>query len=108
MPLSRQCLASLVAVLDALPTDSEALLLFKHTGLARSDFPAGAMGCMQTIASADPEEVRELLEDVVRTKAALRTGVTPKYLFDETWKELERWLFHDGWVVEENELVAVE
>ena len=54
MAVSRQSLTSLVALLDALPGDSEALLLYKHIGISRDDFPPGAMGCLLALEGSDP------------------------------------------------------
>jgi hypothetical protein len=56
---------------------------------------------------ADAEAVWQLTAELAREKAAIRSGASPKYPFDGRWREVERWLRYDGWIIENNDLVRV-
>jgi hypothetical protein len=105
MRLSRQSLASVAELLGTLSSDSAGLLLYKHLGVRVQDLAAGAIGRLEVLETADPDAVWELTAELAREKAAIRAGVSPKYPFDGRWREVERWLLHDGWVIENNDLV---
>ena len=49
------------------------------------------------ILGAEDDQIRELLEEVLRTFQSLQFGSSPKYRFDERWKECLRCLALDGY-----------
>lgn len=60
---------------------------------------------LRPLLSADATKVAALLDEMVRTKRTLRSGVT-KYVFDERWDDLRRCLLLDG--VREDDRVWIE
>jgi hypothetical protein len=50
----------------------------------------------------------ELVDELVRTKDALRTQVSPRYMFDTYWRELERALSLDGFRVTGTSLTPID
>lgn len=107
MPLSRQSLSSVAEVLGALSWDSAALLLYKHLEIRMEEVGHGAMGRLQALEGAPPEGVWSLVSELARETAAIRAGAPTKYVFDGRWREVQRWLLHDGWTVESGELVRI-
>jgi hypothetical protein len=107
MQLSRQSLASVAELLGTISSDSAELLLYKHLGLRLSEVGHGAMGRLAALESSSPEQVGELVSELAREASTIRVGASPKYAFDGRFREVERWLLHDGWKVEYNQLVRV-
>jgi hypothetical protein len=105
--LSRQSLASVAELLGTLSADSAELLLYKHFGVRLRDIGSGAMARLELLESAPIDQVGNLVSELVREEAAIRAGTSPKYVFDGRFREVQRWLLHDGWLVEGNELVRV-
>jgi hypothetical protein len=48
-------------------------------------------------------QLGELIQELARTHGAMRTGVSPRYRFDERWKDLRLCLALDGYAKERNE-----
>jgi hypothetical protein len=72
-----------------------------------SDVGYGAMGRLEALEAAAPEQVGELVSELARESSAIRVGASPKYAFDGRFREVERWLLHDGWKVENNQIVRI-
>ncbi len=96
MPLSRQSLSSVAELLGTLSRDSAALLLYKHLALRLEELAEGAMGRLEALEAAESEAVWQLVTELARKTAAIRASAYPKYAFDGRWREVERWLLHDG------------
>jgi hypothetical protein len=107
MAFSRQTLTSVAQVLTALTGDSAALLIYKHLGLRKDDYPYGALGYLQALETADNDTVMQLVGELARESSAIRADAPTKYVFDGRWREFERWLLHDGWLIEDGRLVRV-
>jgi len=107
MPLSRQSLASIAEVLGAVSGDSAGLLIYKHLGVRPEELQSGALGRLGALEAADAEAVWSLVSELARETSAIRAGTSPKYVFDGRWREVARWLLHDGWVIENGVLVRV-
>lgn len=52
--------------------------------------------------------ISNLIEEILKTSSTLRNEVTPRYRFDERWKDLEKCLMLDGYKIENNELLKIE
>jgi hypothetical protein len=107
MPLSRQSLSSVAEVLGALSSDSAGLLLYKHLGIHLVNVEPGALGRLRALEAADPDDVWNLVSELARESAAIRASAPTKYVFDGCWREVQRWLLHDGWKVESGELARL-
>ena len=107
MSISRQSLASLAEVLGTVSADSAGLLLYKHVGVQLEQHQHGALGRLAVLEAANPEAVWSLVSELARETQAIRAGAGQKYVFDGRWREVERWLLHDGWIIDNGELVRV-
>jgi len=62
----------------------------------------------ETMLSGQPEQMGNLLSEVVKTHGDLRNRVQPRYRFDERWRDLVGCLGLDGYRVEPDRLVVVD
>lgn len=60
------------------------------------------------VSTAQPEQLMSLIQEVVRTSGDLRTRVTPRYSFDERFKDLTTCLELDGYRVDGRALVPMD
>ncbi|UVT20557.1 MAG: hypothetical protein H8K03_01150 [Nitrospira sp.] len=60
------------------------------------------------ILQATDHQIRNLLDEVLRTQNTLRFDVSPRYRFDERFKDLKLCLLLDGLQVEGSQLIQVE
>lgn len=100
----RQTLAALAQVLEALAYERQAGLVYKHFNIDRDGFERGLRGTIRLLERAQEENLMALVREVVQARATLRSTVTPRYSFDEPFRDFERWLLHDGWRVEDGEI----
>lgn len=106
--LSRHSLASAAQVLGSLSTDSAAVLIYKHLGLQLDDMPrSGILGYVGVLEASDPKAAMELVKELMRASAAIRASARARSVFDGHWRELERWLLHDGWILDNDQLVRL-
>jgi len=63
---------------------------------------------IEILLAADQDSIYFLIDEIVRTNGYLRSHVSPKYNFDERWKDLERCLLLDGYRVKEKEIIRIE
>lgn len=97
MNLSRRSKLSLCQFLDLFTKDGVSLLLEKH-GLCDVDLEwSKSDGIGEAIRRASGEEIRRILDEVLRTRQTLRSEVSPRYRFDERWKDLLLCLELDGY-----------
>ena len=54
------------------------------------------------------ENIMNLLDEIIRTENDLRNLVTPRYRFDERWKDLIHCLYLDGFKIENKQLIALD
>ena len=108
MNLSLRTRLSLAQLLALFGRDELALLLPKH-GLAMHDLEYGLPPPLvsdllkDAFLEAEPGQLGGLLEEVARTRGALRSTQSPKYPFDERWEDLRLCLELDGYMVERDE-----
>lgn len=106
--LSRQSLSSAAQVLGSLSNESAALLIYKHLALRPDDMPTqGVFGNIKVIEASDPQAVMELVRELMCEQWAIRASATRATAFDGHWRELQRWLLHDGWILEGQALVRL-
>jgi hypothetical protein len=103
---SRQVYAATAQVLGALSNDAAQTLLYKHLGVGNLD--PGMMGFVAVMAGSTDEVVGALVAELVSQRNQLRHSAPTRHVFDTRVVDLQRWLFHDGWVIDdEGHLVAV-
>lgn len=49
-----------------------------------------------------------LVNEVICTRGNFRSGYSPKYVFDERWKDFEKCLLLDGFKIENEEVIRIE
>lgn len=105
MAFGRQVYAATAQALGALTNDAAQTLLYKHLGGGNPD--GGMMGAVAAMTASADEAVGALVAELVGQKNQLRHSAPTRYVFDGRVRDLERWLFHDGWSVDnEGRLVA--
>ena len=103
--LSLRTRLSLAQFLAVFHRQELALLVPKH-GLFSQDLKYGLTPeyrpdlLKDTLLESDPEQLGGLLEEIVRTRGAVRATLSPKYPFDERWRDLQLCLELDGYVIE--------
>ena len=105
MIITKRTKASLTQFLNLLEHDVAHVLLEKHNV---SVFGYDQISINQTLSETDQNSIETLIIEVVETKGDLRNRVSPRYRFDERWRDLEKCLLLDGYRVEENNVVSVE
>ena len=100
---SREVLTALTQLLTSIPSGTAAVLLEKHLGHRPSG--SSPIELLWALEAADRDAIRRLLVEVFARST--RADANPKYVYEERADDLRRWLFHDGWQVEERQLVAV-
>jgi len=48
-----------------------------------------------------------LVTELMCASSAIRASAPTRYVFDGHWRELQRWLLHDGWILENHMLVRL-
>ncbi len=106
--LSFRTRLSLAQCLAVFRRQELALLLPKH-GIASQDLEYGLTPeylpdlLKDTLVESEPEQLGGLLEEIARTRGAIRATLSPKYPFDERWRDLQLCLELDGYVIERND-----
>lgn len=111
MTFGRQTIASVAQLLGALSIDAAGVLLYKHIGVDQDDFEFAPqkrmLNYLQVLKAAYNDSVKSLVGEIIREKrAVLEDALTPN-VFDGRWREVERWLLHDGWTIENDQLVRL-
>jgi hypothetical protein len=107
LTLSRQSIASAAQLLDSLQADVAGLLVYKHLGLQLDHQPGGVSRYIEALESSEPDAVMELVKEFVSESKAIRTKASTRHVFDGHCRSLLRWLLHDGWIVDNHQLVRV-
>lgn len=103
----RRTLSALAQVLEALPVEHQEGLVYKHFGIDRRGLEPGLRGTIRLLEEVEEDDLMALVREVVETRGSLRTTVSPRYTFDEAFRDFERWLLHDGWRVEDGEVYRI-
>jgi hypothetical protein len=97
---------------------SQFLLLFEHDRtvllLGKYGFPAEALedrrgrihpatAIRDIIIDASALQLGELVQEIARTRATLRSTVSPRYTFDERWQDFCRCLLLDNYSIDRDE-----
>ena len=97
MNLSQRSKLSLCQLFDLIQKDRIPLLLEKH-GLRHFDHEwCNLAQIKKAVLNASGEEIRSILDEVLRTHQTLRYEISPKYRFDDRWKDLLLCLELDGY-----------
>lgn len=107
MIFGRQTVGSIAQVLAALSLDTVDVLFYKHFGFQTDYYGSSIRGYLQALQVVDDDSLRVLVGELVRETAAVRLCADARYVFDAAWRELERWLLHDGWTIENGQLVRL-
>ena len=107
MNFGRQTIGSVAQLLAALSADAVDVLLYKHLGVYGDHYGYGMRGYLEGLKDADADSVTQLVSELIRESATIRANALSKYVFDGRLRELERWLLHDGWAVEDGRLVRL-
>lgn len=100
--LTRRTRISLAQFLERLP-DDQLEALYEKCGLnwraSSSPFPyhGRLQGIRTIVEQASEDTLMVLLDEIVCTRGALRSRISPKYAFDERWTDLVRCLQLDGY-----------
>jgi hypothetical protein len=105
--ISRRTILSLAQFLALQDFSAIAVLLEKHNIHLRH-----VRDSLSSLAASFPhateENIRALLDEVFRTQGSLRNDVTPRYRYDERFRDLERCLLLDGYVIKDCDLVPLD
>lgn len=99
----REVLAALAQLLASLNSDAALVLIEKHAGARPQGSDQRLL--LSGLERADRDALRRILVEALSRSA--RADAPTKYVYDERASDLRRWLFHDGWLVEERQLTAV-
>ena len=103
--ISERSKLSLCQFLSLQPQDFQKLMLRKHDiyeDIRTLD------RLVATVEEAQPSQIHGLLSEITRTQGDLRTRVAPRYRYDERWRDLKLCLRLDGYIVKNDQLVAVD
>ena len=108
MKLSQRSKLSLCQFLKLFPKGDLTLLLGKYEwstdNLERLwDELSLTEALKEVIVQASDSQLQGLVQELTRTNQSMRTGVSPKYHFEQRWRELCLSLKLDGYIEERNE-----
>src|SRR6266852_2419664 len=95
----------------ALQDSASLSLLFAKHGVAMPDlayFSSPLDGLRSVVFGMPDQELRSVLEEIMRTQGDLRYRISPKYRYDERWADFVRCLELDGYRVESQQIVPVD
>ncbi len=105
--LSRQVLASMAQLLAALSHDGRYTIIYKHFGVNISSYGSGQTAFLNLFGDQDWDAIMSLLKELASRSTAIRVQALPRYVYDEWWEDLRKWLLYDGWTIEDNQLVRI-
>lgn len=119
MIISEQTKISLSQFLDLFAVKNVYMLFRKHNisvryldkEFERHQTVDGDFDLLQinhSLMKAIPSSMETLIDEVVRTQGVLRAEISPKCIFDERWSDFNKWLFLDGFVIENKEIIRLE
>lgn len=105
MVVTKRTKLSLCQFLDLFDQDVVHILLEKHDitawGYSQTEIS-------QALSEASQGSSESLIDELVRTNGDLRNRVSPRYRFDERWKDFKKCLLLDGFNVEEKAILRLE
>jgi hypothetical protein len=102
---SKQVEAAIAQLLASLRPDVVYVLLAKHFDDPPTYGWNGVQAYLLHIQRSSDVEVRNLLVELMTNTRAIRADAPTKYVFEDRLRDLEAWLRHDGWRVEDGALV---
>ena len=106
MAFSRQVYAGAYAQsLAALTRDAAEVLVFKH--IADGHIAPGQAGLLNSVRGGGDEAVGALAAELVSERPQIQHSAPTRHVFDSRVADLGKWLFHDGWNVEDGALVRI-
>lgn len=99
---------SIAQLLDLFPADLNLVLLRKHGIAADLQYGAMILALNQTLGALHDDHLLRVLDEIVRTKGALRGKVGTKYHFDERWADLTQCLLLDGYALDDKRLLPLD
>lgn len=103
MPFSHRTRGALAQVFDSVNREGIDTLLYKHIG----NLPRADMSSLEIARRLDDDVVRPVLTELTADNRSVRLHAPTKHVFDNAVEELRRWLLHDGWTIENGELVRL-
>ena len=105
MIVTKRTQLSLSQFLDLFEQDVVYVLLEKH-GMSTYGYSQSELS--ESLSDADKSSIESLIDEVVSTSGDLRNRVSPRYRFDERWKDFEKCLLLDGFKIEEKTIMRLE
>jgi hypothetical protein len=107
MVFSRKTIGSLAQVLEALSDGAVDVLFYKHFDVRVDSYGYGIGNYLQALQNAQDDQLKALVAELFRETSIVRNSARYDRDFEAAWRELERWLLHDGWTPESGELVRL-
>lgn len=101
MVFSHQTRGTIAQILTVVSPGGSSTFLYKHLGV--SNAPA----FVSILANAPDDALRAMATELIANNRVLRAAAPVKQVFESGVQELERWVLHDGWLVEQGALVRV-
>jgi hypothetical protein len=103
MEFSHQTRGTIAQVLAASSDDGARTFIYKHLGVIESKLPPLRVLLKEAAADA----IRYMVVELLAANKALRATAPVKHVFEQAVGELQRWVLHDGWIIEGAGLVRV-
>ena len=100
---SHQTKGTIVQLLNAIQYEDARVFFFKHLGIYKAEL----CDFIYHISNVSDETLREIIREFLSNNKMLRAGAPIKNVFDSGIVDLERWVLHDGWIVENGALLRV-
>ena len=97
---SHQTRGAIAQILTFISADAAKTFLYKHLGVSNVSFLAA-------LDDAPDDALRAMATELLENNAFLRAAAPIKYVFESGVDDLERWVLHDGWIVEKGALLRV-
>jgi len=101
MVFSHQTRGAIAQILTAVSTEGSETFLYKHLGISN------VLSLVSALANASDNELRAMATELIVNNPLIRATAPVKWVFEAGVTDLERWVFHDGWIVEEGGLVRL-
>lgn len=101
MIFSHQTRGTIAQILAAVSTDGSATFLYKHLGVSIGQ------PFVSILAKTPDGTLQAMATEIIANNKSLRRAAPVKNIFDSGVEELQRWVLHDGWVVDGGALVRV-
>lgn len=106
MILTTRTKCSVAQLMGLLDTEFVQILFEKH-GIYCERFNS-QIEISNALFLADNRQIESLMEEIVSTSGALRNKISPKYIFEERWKDLTKCLLLDGYQIAEKTIIKTE